>query len=603
MKILLADDETVSRKIIERGLERAGFSVTCVDDGQAAADCLLAPDGPRIAILDWVMPGKDGPTVCREVRARAGHPYIYLMLLTSRDEKQDIVIGLEAGADDYLTKPCNPEELRARIRSGKRILDLQDKLVYEALHDPLTKLPNRAFFFDRMSECARRAADDPKYQSALLFVDIDRFKTINDSFGHLIGDELMRRIGRRLQESVRSVSAASPAGEDYRRDGSRTDLVARIGGDEFVILLDNFAAVEDGIRVAERVQETLKLPFLIAGHPIFVTASIGISTTAEATDAEGVIRGADTAMYRAKVGGKARYEISDPDRNAAAAGLLRLDSDLRRALTQHQFELHYQPIISLTDGRMISLEALLRWRHPELGLIAPGAFIPATEQNGQIIEIGAWVLHEACRQMREWHTQFPAADPVSVCINISPRQFELSNLVDAIRNVLGSTELDPRCLELELTENIAMGDPERATQILRELNGVGVSISIDDFGTGYSSLAYLQRFPLNTLKIDRSFISQLEYAKESPQIVQTIISLGHNLGMRVIAEGVETVAQMQFLNSAGCDLAQGYLFSRPVEARELARLLDARAHGGNLFPSLPNPARYDSILLSRQATE
>ena len=576
MKILLADDDAVSRTILKRLLERAGFEVVCVSDGEAAADCLLAEDPPRMAILDWVMPGADGPSVCRQVRARTGGPSVYLILLTSREAIEDIVMGFEAGADDYLTKPCNPEELKARIRVGMRSLQLQDLLIHEAQHDSLTKLPNRAFFVKRLALSVRRARQVPGYEFTLLFIDIDRFKHVNDSLGHLIGDELMKAVAHRLQRSVRHGAAFSGTEPPYSNTATG-DLVARIGGDEFVVLLDNFAGVQDGVRAAERIQKELQPAFLLGEHEIFITASIGISISkGEATESSEVLRGADAAMYKAKSLGKARYAVNDSSGNGAAIGLLKLESDLRRALDNKEFEVFYQPIVELAGANITSFEALVRWRHPIHGLLQPSLFIPAAEESGLIVPIGAWIMREACRQVQEWNMTLQLSRPIAVCVNVSPRQFGEDDLVKRVRDTLSATGLNPRCLELEVTENLTMQDASRAVKLLTDLSKLGVSISLDDFGTGYSSLSYLLRLPIRTLKIDRSFIANIEHSKESSAIVQTIIALGHNLGMTVIAEGIENAEQRELLSTLRCDCGQGYLFSAPLTATEAVAMIIKR---------------------------
>jgi len=591
LKILLADDDAVSRLILERALVRSGFEVICVQDGQSAADCLLAPDGPRMAILDWVMPAKDGPTVCREIRACTSIPYVYLMLLTSREETGDVITGLEAGADDYLTKPFNPEELKARLRTGQRILNLQDKLVHEAQHDPLTQLPNRAFFVRRLAECVRKGREARAFQFTLLFVDIDRFKLINDSLGHTIGDELMKGVANRLLQAVRSETIPCEQTEHRRRSSRPFDSVARIGGDEFVILLDDFADINDGVRVAERIELILKDPFLIDGHTIFITVSIGISASSQGSpdnpndgDPEEILRSADSAMYRAKLLGKARYAISDAAESTHSRSLFKLETDLRSAIAHKQFEVHYQPIVNLADSRIVSFEALVRWRHPQRGLIHPDNFISTAEENGMILAIGSWVLREACHQARRWN---PTATPhpISVCVNISPRQFQMHDLIANVREMLLESNLEPHLLELEVTENMTMQDADRASQILLEMHKMGISLSLDDFGTGYSSLSYLQHFPICTLKIDRSFIARIDSHPESSQIVETIITLGHNLGMKVIAEGVETPAQMDLLRRLHCDFGQGYLFSCALPVDHATQLLEDNRQGKPLVPN------------------
>ena len=580
MKILLADDDPVSRRLLERALERSGFDVVCVADGESAAEQLLAPDGPRMAILDWVMPRKDGPAVCKLVRECVGIPYVYLILLTAKEAIGDIVLGFEAGADDYLTKPCNPDELQARMRAGQRVLQLQDSLLYEAEHDSLTKLPNRAFFVKRLATCVRKAREHAGYQFTLLFVDVDRFKSINDSLGHLVGDRLMESVAQRLLEAVRTETSPSSQTCHRRKNGWPGDVVARIGGDEFVILLDDFADIKDGMRVAERIQEVLRPAFHIDNNEVVITTSIGISTsTGQNTNSSEILRGADTAMYRAKILGKARYEVGDSQEAAAAADRFKLEADLRRAVERDEFEVHYQPIVELADSRIVAFEALVRWRHPELGMIQPGSFIPIAEETGLIVPIGELVMRKACRQTHSWNTHSPSLEPIGICVNISPRQFGEANLVNRIKTILDETGLEHRCLELELTENLTMQDVSRASQILAELRSLGLSLSLDDFGTGYSSLSYLLRFPIRTLKIDRSFISEIENSRESSQIVQTIIALGHNLGMKVVAEGIETEAQMQMLKTLQCDLGQGYLFSPAVDSSAATAILNVGISG------------------------
>jgi len=585
VNILLADDDAMSRRLLQRTMERIGFDVVCVSDGKDAVEQMLAADGPRMAILDWMMPGMDGPAVCRHLRACTGNPYVYLILLTSRGATEDVVVGLEAGADDYMVKPCNGEEMKARVRTGQRVLQLQDRLIYEACHDPLTQLPNRSFFLQRLSESARKARESRDYRFAVLFVDIDRFKMINDSIGHVAGDELMKGVARRLQEAVRTKLVVARRKDQRAIDKGRADVVARIGGDEFVVLLDDIADVQDATHVAERIQTALEPAFLIDGQEVFITASIGISASdGQPVDTTEILRGADAAMYKAKALGKARYEVSDPIGQAAAVHALKLEQDLRGAVERNELEVYYQPIVALEDRRIVSFEALVRWNHPDFGLVPPDQFIPIAEETGLILPIGKWVMREACRQMQEWNTQFAPADTVAVCVNIAPKQFETRTLVNCVGEILQETGLDPRLLDLEVTENLTMQDAAQASDILHDLTALGVSISLDDFGTGYSSLSYLHRFPIRTLKIDRSFIAQIETCKESREIVQTIVALGHGLGMKVIAEGIENAAQMELLRSLGCDFGQGYLFSRPARAEQVSEMLTARQLGGTLGP-------------------
>ena len=579
MKILIADDDVISRCLVQKTLDREGYEVLVVENGSSAAECLSSDEGPRLALLDWVMPGLDGLSVCRQIRSVSNHPYVYMILLTSKESKEDIVRGFEAGADDYLTKPCDPKELKARLRAGQRILQLQDKLIQEARQDPLTRLPNRTFFLDQLARCVTRAKRRPDYKFAILFVDIDGFKIVNDSLGHFAGDHLIVQIAERLVSSVRRddlVSCSADVTGPVSQSGE--DTLARMGGDEFTILLDDIRDASDGIRVAERIQQKLASPFLISGQEVSITASIGIAISATGySTAEDILRDADTAMYRAKALGKSRYEICDPAMHARAVSRLKLETDLRRAMDRDEFRVHYQPIVSLRGCRIIGFEALLRWQRPGFGLVMPGEFVEVAEETGQIPFIGLWVLREACRQMRAWNLQFPSDPAFTIAVNISGKQFAQPDLVSQVRHILHEACLDPQSLRLELTESVTMRDVERTARILGELRTLGVGLSMDDFGTGYSSLSHLRRFPLDTLKIDRSFVSEMENSSDSRAIVQMIVSLGRSLGMEIVAEGVEGAKQAGLLESLGCEYAQGYFFSKPIDQEGMAEvLLDSR---------------------------
>jgi predicted signal transduction protein with EAL and GGDEF domain len=576
MRILVADDDLMTRGLLKRILERAGYEVVAVDNGRAALECLASKTGPRLALLDWLMPEYDGLQVCREIRRHTEYPYIYAILLSSRDAKRDVVSGLEAGADDYLTKPCDADELKARLRAGKRILKLEDKLTHDALHDPLTQLPNRAFFLERLALCVGWGMQHPDYKFAVLSVDMDRFKIVNDSLGNVAGDWLLVEIAARLAGSIRREDAMVRSAEAGGMAGKPEEggILARLGGDKFTILLDDIRNASEGIRVAERIQKNIQAPFLIDTHEVFTTASIGIAVSGSGySAAEDVLGDANTAMSRAKALGKARYEMCDPAMHDTATGRFRLETDLRQATERKEFRIHYQPIVSLGECRIIGFEALVRWQRPEFGLVMPAGFISVAEETGLILSIGNWVLLEACRQMNAWNREFPCTPKFSVAVNISAKQFAQPDLVSQIGQILRETGLAPDGLKLELTESVTMRDEERTTRILSELRTLGVRLCIDDFGTGYSSLSYLRRFALDVLKIDRSFISEMLANSESREIVKTILSLGNNLGMDVVAEGVETPEQMSLLKSLGCDFAQGYFFSRPLDSPMVERTL------------------------------
>ena len=452
---------------------------------------------------------------------------------------------------------ANPRHLIFQIQDITDRKRAEEQLLHDAFHDALTGLPNRALFMDHVKMAIQRSRRNGERLFAALFLDLDRFKIINDSLGHMVGDQLLVGIAHRLEACLRP-----------------GDTVARLGGDEFTILLEDLAEEEDAIDVARRVQEAVSQPFNIGGHEVFTTVSIGIALSATGYErAEDLLRDADTAMYRAKMLGKKRHVVFDRGMHDRAMEMLQLETDLRRAISRKEFFLHYQPIVSLETGQVCSFEALVRWRHPERGLVMPSEFVPVAEETGLILPLGQWVLSEACRQMREWQKFFRVDESVTVSVNLSGRQFSQADLIEQISAALREAGLRPGCLKLEITESMVAENMDTAIQMLTQLRDLGVGLSIDDFGTGYSSLSYLHRFPIDTLKIDRSFVTQMTDNTENAEIVRTIVTLARSLDMNVVAEGVETREQLGRLRELKCAYAQGYLFSKPVAAGQAIELL------------------------------
>jgi diguanylate cyclase (GGDEF)-like protein len=428
------------------------------------------------------------------------------------------------------------------------------QLEHAATHDSLTGLPNRLLLTDRL---AQATAQSERYSRgfAVLVIDLDRFKSINDSLGHIAGDEMLTEVARRLRAVLR-----------------KADTLARLGGDEFVLVLNEIAAARDAESVASKLLASLAVPVVLSGIEVQISASIGISLfPQDGVDAESLLKHADAAMYHAKKNGRNAFQFFAPVMNVFARERLELESGLRRALAQSEFELHYQPKVDVGTGRIESAEALIRWRHPKRGLTAPSGFIPIAEETGLIVPIGEWVLREACRQARAWQTG--GLRPLRIAVNLSPQQFKQKSLIATVKNALEAARLDPGYLELELTESAVMHDAESSIQVLRQLSTLGVRISVDDFGTGYSSLSYLRRLPLDKLKIDRSFIREVVASRDDAEIVRAIISLAHSLHLKVIAEGVETAEQLSFLRGLGCDQYQGFHCSPPVPVGEFERIL------------------------------
>jgi PAS domain S-box-containing protein len=457
----------------------------------------------------------------------------------------------------------------------------EEMLAHNAFHDGLTNLPNRALFLDRLQQALTLSKRHPNYKFAVLLIDVDEFKIINDSLGHAAGDDLLIQVGRRLKESVRRADTVSrPRTTDVPDRPANDDTLARLGGDEFTILLDDIRDPIEAVRVAERMQAELATPFVVNQQQIVISASIGIAaSTSPHTHAEDLLRDADIAMYRAKRAGKACCEVSDTAMHENAVKRLQLETDLRKALDQGEFRVHYQPIVSLQTGKITGFEALTRWQRPE-GILSPIAFIAVAEETGLIIPMNRQLLREACQHLRSWQAEFPSSPALTMSVNITSREFAQPDLISEIRKSLDQTGVDPGCLQFEIIETIAMGDAEKSGKVLAQLKALGVRLSIDDFGTGYSSLSRLRRIPVDTLKIDRAFISNMDTDPENREIVRTIIVLAHNLGLKVVAEGTEKEEQISLLKELNCEMAQGYLFSRPADDQAMSTLLASNRSAG-----------------------
>lgn len=444
----------------------------------------------------------------------------------------------------------------------------EGELIHMAHHDALTGLPNRTLFFDRLRQGLYKRERSGK-MLAVVYLDLDRFKIINDTLGHHTGDQLLREVATRLRRVIR-----------------KADTISRLGGDEFTIIVDEIATSADALLVADKILDIFSAAFRLEGHEMFVTASMGVTLYPNDGDtAEKLLKNADTAMYHAKEEGRNSYRFFSEEMNLRVSERLSMETGLRHALARDEFLLHYQPRVNTATGRIVGVEALIRWRHPEKGLILPDAFIPLAEETGLIVPIGEWVLRSACAQASAWRQAGFAQ--LTISVNISCRQFIQDNLTASIRCILRESALEPSCLELEITESLIMINPEKAVRLLNELKEMGISIAIDDFGTGYSSLSLLKRLPADILKVDKSFIAGIPGNTSDQTLVTTIINMGHNLGLGLVAEGVENEAQLHFLEERGCREVQGYFFSKPLPAESLQRLLESvdclpeSARGGN----------------------
>jgi diguanylate cyclase (GGDEF)-like protein len=510
-------------------------------------------------LLDLSLPDAVGMEAVTQMQAAA--PAIPIVVLSGLNDEALALNAVQHGAQDYLIKGRVDEVLIARsIRYAIERKRAEVALAHQALHDPLTELPNRALFLDRLEQALARAQRS-SVNVAVLFLDLDRFKVVNDSLGHEAGDRLLVDVANRLRGVVRP-----------------GDTVARFGGDEFTILCD-VRGERDAVLIAERVAAAVEAPFTLDDNEAFLTTSLGIALTTGRVDAraEALIRDADAAMYRAKERGKSRYELFDSNMRASAVDRLEIENALHRALDRGEFRVFYQPAVDLLTGEPIGVESLVRWQHPDRGLVGPDEFIALTEETGLIVPLGAWVLREACRQWKVWEESGTPAPRIAV--NLSTRQLGQPDLVEVVADVLEETGMDPAQLSLEITESTVLEDTESALGTLEALKRQGVRISLDDFGTGYSSLALLKRLPVDELKVDRSFVMGLGRDPKDSPIVSTVVGLAEALGLAAIAEGVETAAQAEELRRIGCRLAQGFYFARPQPAERTTPLLGGRLDG------------------------
>jgi diguanylate cyclase (GGDEF)-like protein len=499
-----------------------------------------APDGVAYAVVPIITgDGQVLGTIC--VIDTAPHAWTHAEINGLIDVSSMLMMELELRSDLTLKRQT------------------QEHLLYSTLHDALTGLPNRSLFTERLRHAMRRAARHPDDLFAVLFLDLDRFKDINDNLGHFAGDELLRAVARRLEACIRP-----------------EDTVARLSGDEFAILLESITDTSDAGRVAERIEEALSFPINLAGAEVTTSASMGIVTSSMAHDQpEQLLRSADMAMYRAKAAGRARYEMFDRAMHTDALERLRLETDMRRAVEQGEFLLHYQPVVSLRTGRVTGLEALIRWQHPERGLVHPADFIPVAEETGLIVPIGKWVLLEACERIKEWQDAYPRKEPLTMGVNLSVKQFSQPDLLDQITNALEVTGVLPSSLQLEITESAIIDKGHAATSILSRIRELGPQVYLDDFGTGYSSLSYLHGLPIDAIKIDRAFVSSMDTDDKNLRLVRTILTLAEIVGVRAEAEGISTSEQLRELRALNCEQGQGYLFSAPITREAVDEVLAA----------------------------
>jgi len=592
-KILVADDDMMVCVLARECLEEAGMDVVEASDGETAL-ALYHSEAPDLLFLDVEMPGMSGLDVCAAVRATPGGANVPILIATGADDQESIDRGFNAGATQYKTKPINwsllSRDIRYMLRAANAFNEVkaqEDRLRYLAYFDHLTDLPNRRSFNEQL----RRnliAGEQRGSATGLIMIDIDHFKRINDSIGHERGDELLKTISRRLQETLRrtAVIATDYPGAPVSPDPELFAFeLARPGGDEFTIIVRNAQSSEQLVEIGHAIIQGFAQPLKIQGHALVLTPSLGIAMAPNhGITPEVLLRHADAAMYAAKADGRARLRLYDATLEDDGAEQLRLEEDLRDAMVNGGLSMVYQPQIDTHTGKICGVEALIRWNHPDLGPISPVKFIPVAERTGLIVPLGDWILRQVDHDANTAASSFPAS--VAVSINLSPLQFSQSNFVEHLTATLKQLDMNYD-VELELTEGVIMMDAESNLNKLQELKALGFKLAIDDFGTGYSSLSYLRHFPIDTLKIDRSFVDDIG-TPDGNGIVRAILSLCHALDLRVIAEGVETTAQANFLASYGCDVLQGFLLERPLTIEQLAAVTN-KDYKSLIVPPMETP--------------
>lgn len=527
---------------------------------------LLKHEKFEVCLFDYNLGEHSGLDLLREALALGCNAPIIMMTGTG-DSDIDLE-AMRAGAADYLCKKeMNKDLLDRSIRYAIQHRRAEDRIIRMAYYDSLTNLPNRVLFHDRLKQ-ALAHAERYEVNSALLFIDLDDFKRINDTLAHRIGDMLLQGVADRLARYIRTSDTIA-----RQKELALSNTVARLGGDEFTVFLIEINSLENVSKVAQRILKILSQPFQLEGHEVFVTGSVGIAIFPnDGKDMDTLLKNADIAMYHAKEQGKNNFQFYKQSMNTSAFERLNMENGLRKAVEQNEFLLHYQPRMNIHSGEIVALEALLRWNHPERGIILPAEFIPIAEESGLIIPIGEWVLKHACGQIRQWQeSDFFAR--IAVSLNISGRQFRQESLVNILEKTLSDFSLNPHCLELELTESVIMDNAEITAGMLKKLKHMGFMLSMDDFGTGYSSFKYLKQFPLDIIKIDESFIQDVTERPEDETIVQAIIAMARSLELTVVAEGVETERQLAFLREHGCHEMQGYLLSRPAPPEDILAFL------------------------------
>ncbi|MEO1132106.1 MAG: EAL domain-containing protein [Cyanobacteria bacterium J06639_1] len=598
--ITIVDDMPANVELLTDMLVAHGYEVSHAYNGtMALLQTRIRP--PDLILLDIRMPGLDGYEVCRQLKKHPKTRDIPVIFTSAMDEVVDKVTAFNVGGADYLTKPLELKEVLARIQhqldlvSARREIEhlnavleervrertaqleteiqerqrIEEQLIHLASRDALTDLPNRAIFAEKVAISLARVREGQISGFAVMFLDCDRFKMVNDSLGHLLGDCLLIQVARRLRQRL-----------DSRY------VLSRFGGDEFTVLAEGVSRAEAAIAVAQQMQAALCDPFEIGDYELFVRSSIGIALgSSDHHSPEHVLRDADTAMYRAKAAGGDRIQLFDLTMHDATHQRLQLENDLQRAIANREFVLYYQPIVSLATGQVAELEALIRWHHPQLGRIAPDRFIPIAEDTGAIVPIGEWVLQEACQQLRDWHRELASGDTHSrlcVAVNVSARQFARPELLDQVDRALLAADLTGDFLKVELTETAVMNDPELSKATFAHIKSRRTRLGIDDFGTGYSSLSYLHRFPVDVLKIDRSFVSDMDDNPESRDLVEVMLTIAQKMGIDAIAEGIETPYQLARLQQLGCQYGQGFYLSRPLPADAVIAFIRDRARGQSL---------------------